>query len=207
MNTTELLENILLVLPIKTIVILQSVCRQFKEVISTSPTIQQRLWLRPKPCAAPQSPGIRALSNPLLTKGLGRAEYDGNHVIRVPCKIFRSRVNLDATWRNMALIDSPATNIKVILYLGIRANPRHFAFTLKKVKDNAGVTLGKAIDAIFGDAGQIGYSGPSRANGEDRSRVVFGTIDEALREFAQVAGGKAYVKRFLIDILYEHADG
>jgi len=36
----ELLETILLFLPMKTVFVSQRVCRQFKEVISTSPTIQ-----------------------------------------------------------------------------------------------------------------------------------------------------------------------
>lgn len=47
-NTTELLENILLHLPIRSILTAQRVCRQFKELVDTSIHLQTALWMRTK---------------------------------------------------------------------------------------------------------------------------------------------------------------
>ena len=44
--TNELLEEIILYLPMKTIFVVQRVCKQFKGVIATSPKIQTKMFLR-----------------------------------------------------------------------------------------------------------------------------------------------------------------
>ncbi|KAK0254406.1 hypothetical protein B0A54_13182 [Friedmanniomyces endolithicus] len=44
--TTELLEDILILLPLKKIFVIQRVCRQFRKVVATSVKIQQKLFLR-----------------------------------------------------------------------------------------------------------------------------------------------------------------
>jgi hypothetical protein len=44
--TAELLENVLIHLPIQNILTSQRVCRQFKDVVQTSPAIRYKLFLR-----------------------------------------------------------------------------------------------------------------------------------------------------------------
>ena len=127
--------------------------------------------------------------------------------IRLPCNILDSRVNPDATWRNMALMDPPATDIEVHLFWGSKASSESSALASKRITDNAGMTLGRAIDAVFSDAGQIFYYGPERDKRWGFNRAIFDTIDEPLREFEQVAGGTAFIESFLIFICYRHAAG
>lgn len=45
-ETNELLEHIILCLPMKTIFGIQRVCRQFRDVIAASPKIQEKMFLR-----------------------------------------------------------------------------------------------------------------------------------------------------------------
>lgn len=59
LNTTEILENILSYLPNRTIFGVQRVCRQWRNAIAGSPTIQERLFLRLKH----QTPEIRATNH------------------------------------------------------------------------------------------------------------------------------------------------
>lgn len=46
LNTTEILENIISYLPNRTVLGVQRVCRQWRDVIAGSPTIQDKLFLR-----------------------------------------------------------------------------------------------------------------------------------------------------------------
>jgi hypothetical protein len=60
LNTTEILENILSYLPNRTVFGVQRVCRQWRDVISGSPTIQDKLFLRLRG----QTPETWLLTNP-----------------------------------------------------------------------------------------------------------------------------------------------
>jgi hypothetical protein len=46
LGTTELLEQVLLKLPLRDTLLAQNVCRRWKAVIETSPALQQKLWLK-----------------------------------------------------------------------------------------------------------------------------------------------------------------
>ena len=46
-KTAELLENILMHLPVKTVFGIQRVCRQFRDIVGTSTSIRQQLFLQP----------------------------------------------------------------------------------------------------------------------------------------------------------------
>jgi hypothetical protein len=50
--TAELLELILLNLPIKDILFAQKVCKQWKQLIDSSPLLQQALFLKPAPASS-----------------------------------------------------------------------------------------------------------------------------------------------------------
>lgn len=47
LNTTELLEQIILCLPWKKIFVIQRTCQQFRDTIRSSTPIQQRMFLKP----------------------------------------------------------------------------------------------------------------------------------------------------------------
>ncbi|KAF2490499.1 hypothetical protein BU16DRAFT_155039 [Lophium mytilinum] len=53
LGVTELLENILLKLPIRDIFQAQRVCKQWKTLIDTSPSLQQAMWLVPLSLSSP----------------------------------------------------------------------------------------------------------------------------------------------------------
>ena len=48
LGTTELLEHIISFLPMKMIFTIQSVTKQWRDVIATSPSIEEKIFLRPK---------------------------------------------------------------------------------------------------------------------------------------------------------------
>lgn len=46
-DTAELLENIVLLLPPRQVLVIKSVCRQFRTIVATSPALQEMLFLKP----------------------------------------------------------------------------------------------------------------------------------------------------------------
>jgi hypothetical protein len=117
LNTTEILENILSYLPNRTVFGVQRVCRQWRDAIAVSPTIQDELFLRLRG----QTPETWLLTNPEEKKFRVAAPAD----IESPSEVnFGQRplfmpVTLNPCWNGGT---TPACGSKKILFDTMRVS-------------------------------------------------------------------------------------
>ncbi|PVH90409.1 hypothetical protein DM02DRAFT_678628 [Periconia macrospinosa] len=118
----EIAENILLHLPMKDVLLAQRVCRGWREVIRSSPALQEHLFMRAKPRKDSSEIPIREL-NPLLIEhmsmwfsAVGKSQpvqgVSWATVQDVPWANTDARLAFlrrDASWRNMLLAQPPFT--------------------------------------------------------------------------------------------------
>ncbi|TKA72678.1 hypothetical protein B0A55_06286 [Friedmanniomyces simplex] len=94
-NTAELLENILLHMPAKSVIGAQRVCRQFRDVVATSVQLQRKLFLRPAVPAITERWGttghdrMRVSSSGDLPSGLTHNIF-GRLYLKQPATVFNT---------------------------------------------------------------------------------------------------------------------
>ncbi|KAK1071784.1 hypothetical protein LTR12_008581 [Friedmanniomyces endolithicus] len=79
--TTELLEHILMHLPLKELSVAQGACRRFREVVTTSAKLQQKLSLRPSALGLTEKWTMFVVENPEKEDGLELIRLHGNGTI------------------------------------------------------------------------------------------------------------------------------
>ncbi|TKA31264.1 hypothetical protein B0A54_15319 [Friedmanniomyces endolithicus] len=84
--TAELLEDILMHLPLKELSVAQGACRRFREVVTTSAKLQQKLFLRPSALGLTEKWTMFVVENPDKEDGLEliRLHGDGNANTEAP---------------------------------------------------------------------------------------------------------------------------
>jgi len=79
--TTELLEHIFMHLPLKELSVAQGACRRFREVVTTSAKLQQKLFLRPSALGLTEKWTMFVVENPEKEDGLELIRLHGNGTI------------------------------------------------------------------------------------------------------------------------------
>jgi len=79
--TAELLEDILMHLPLKELSVAQGACRRFREVVTTSAKLQQKLFLRPSALGLTEKWTMFVVENPDKEDGLELIRLHGDGTI------------------------------------------------------------------------------------------------------------------------------
>jgi len=119
--TTEILEAVLLQLPLREILHANAVCRRWRDVIAASPTLQQALFLAPDPAASARdrepekNPLLEALFRELFQSGLSFNRWDALEIKWFQRMAWfadearrRAVLRADASWRRMYPVQPPA---------------------------------------------------------------------------------------------------
>ncbi|KAK0786877.1 hypothetical protein LTR59_010517 [Friedmanniomyces endolithicus] len=165
--TTELLEHIFMHLPLKELSVAQGACRRFREVVTTSAKLQQKLFLRPSALGLTEKWTMFVVENPEKEDGLELIRLHGNgeeyDFFGPQCYVFERAtyhddhgskfVLLDAAfWKNMYLTDQPCKIAGGYMYWSIGTTPPMSG----SIKGNAnmeaplGFTIGSLLNAILG---------------------------------------------------------
>ena len=83
LSTSELLEAILLELPLPKVLVIQRVCKSWEKTITKSPAIQQQFFYKSKTISS-KSTEQKPKLNPVLSKLLGN---DGNFILATPGRL------------------------------------------------------------------------------------------------------------------------
>lgn len=141
-NTTELLETVLLFLPVKTLLRLEGTCKGFQRAIEESVKVRRLMRRAPDFSAAPSRPNVplpRGLEFRFTTSdtvGSGESSY------HLDLRLQPASIRQSPSFRRMLYAQPPITEVSVRVELVIPS------LSEKQVVRHSGVTFGDVLDAV-----------------------------------------------------------
>lgn len=151
LEIVELLEQILLHLPMRDVLLAQRVCTRWRSVIIHSNRLQRALYFVPSPIPSGSCPPL--VHNPLIASAFAayfsfptanyRKPYNTYVILKSTEKPWEDSVKRkDASWRRMLIAQPPAYNV---LVLDQRVAPDYDDCFEERAKDTEGVKLGQLL--------------------------------------------------------------